>query len=53
MYDYVTYDYDVENNVLCIYWDKNNIELNKLIIDDMDCFMYKYNSVKKYSCLDQ
>ena len=51
MYDYVTYDYDVENNILGIYWDKDITELNKLISDDMDCFTYKYDNKKKYNCL--
>jgi hypothetical protein len=51
MYDYVTYEYDVNNKVMNIFWDNNNIELNKLIINDMDCFTYKHDNTKKYSCL--
>lgn len=51
MYDYVTYEYDENNKVLGIFWDNNNIELNKLLIGDMDCFTYKHDDNKKYSCL--
>jgi hypothetical protein len=51
MYDYVTYEYDVDNKVMNIFWDNNNIELNKLMIGDMECFTYKHEDKKKYSCL--
>jgi hypothetical protein len=51
MYDYVKYDYDETNKVMSMYWDKNNVELDKLLNDDMNCFTYKHDNSKKYSCL--
>ena len=51
MYDHVIYDYDINNKILGIFWDNNNIELNKLMNDEMNCYNYKHDNTKKYSCL--
>lgn len=50
-YDFVVYEYDYENQVMSIFWDNTNDELNKFIIEETNCFTYNYNECKKYSCM--
>jgi hypothetical protein len=50
-YDFVVYDYDYENQVMGIFWDNTNDEINKFMTEETNCFAYNHIQDKKYSCM--
>jgi len=51
VYDYVSYYYDDEQEVLCVFWDFNNKKLDSFMFEETTCFNYSHNIEKKFSCL--
>ena len=51
LYEYVKYDYEVENKVLHVRWDCTNKILDKFMTNERGCHIYQSTNEKKYSCL--